>query len=53
MIDSSDLLLDKTSGIISEERTEHTMKGNTQEYKVKLPSAKLVSKNRPKAHDIV
>ena len=53
MIDSSDLLLDKTSGIISEERTKHTMKGNTQEYKVKLPSAKLVSKNPPKAHDIV
>jgi hypothetical protein len=53
MIDSSDLLLDKTSGIISEERTKHTMKGNTQEYKVKLHSAKLVSKNPPKAHDIV
>ena len=53
MIDSSDLLLDKTSGRISEERTKHCIKGNTQEYKVKLPSAKLVSKNPPKAHDIV
>jgi hypothetical protein len=86
MIDSSDLLLDKTSGKISEERTKHTqdlrkiypkpsflcvlcawsgslfrkscvspntIKGNTQEYKVKLPFAKLVSKNSPKAHDTV
>ena len=53
MIDSSDLLLDKTSGIISEERTKHCIKGNTQEYKVKLPSAKLVSKNPPKPQDTV
>lgn len=86
MIDSSDLLLDKTSGKISEERTKHTqdlrkifpkpsflgvlcawsgslfrnscvspntIKGNTQEYKVKFPFAKLVSKNSPKAHDTV
>ncbi|TAF06008.1 MAG: hypothetical protein EAZ77_13015 [Nostocales cyanobacterium] len=53
MIDSSDLLLDKTSGRIYEERTKHCIKGNTQEYKVKLSSAKLVSENPPKPHDTV
>lgn len=53
MIDSSDLLLDKTSGFIHETIHNHIIKGNTQERKVKLASAKLASKNTPKAHDIV
>lgn len=53
VIGSSDLLLDKTSGIISEEEMQHIIKGNTQECKVKLASAKLVSKKPPKAQDIV
>ncbi|MDJ0506502.1 MAG: hypothetical protein PX635_14875 [Nostocales cyanobacterium LE14-WE12] len=53
VIDSSELLLDKTSGFIDETIHNHIIKGNTQERKVKLASAKLVSKNPPKAHDTV
>ena len=53
VIDSSEFLLDKTSGFIDETIHNHIIKGNTQERKVKLASAKLVSKNPPKAHDTV
>jgi len=50
IVGSSDLLLDKTSGIICENITGYTANEKNVTLKVKLSSAKLISTNPPEFH---